>query len=465
MSAPTSLSPSTVVTEVPGRFCPIYIVDKRSPGTISSSTTTGCQLAFLPRTETVDSTFNTPVTPVDELGTNLHAGSYDDLPDAKLNVSSYDTGAGTVLSLLTNKKVSGTTTYGPSDFANATVDMVRQFADPNGNVFASVFQRDLVIEEFGASLKTKSLAMETYSLTGFNLMKFRGYIITKAYVIQSADVTAGNFNYAALLGADEAPVVLPAPTGSQPPSYWQQIGCIRFLKIEKYHAGTGWQTFTETSGTPSTGQVKTTGLTPGTFTFASGDLNTGDVVLFTFCSYGCDALVGGNSIKTIYQSTPDTSDPTCIPTRLTPFTISANTVPRGQSLDLKLSLKRERAEGIGDVTGVYGPPAAPEVSVSLEVKQTDFSFNAVLESGSPTPGGNADFYDPNYITREQLTTAVPLVATLYDPRNVGTKLKSYTVPSIVLNNENDNITTKNAVTRKFTGIEQFGNLVVTVNPA
>lgn len=473
----SALSPSTYVTEVPGRYTPTYVVDKRTPGSITTTGAAASQMAFLPRCETIDSTFNTPTTAIDEIGTNFHVGEYDDLPESKLTLSCYDVGT-TIVSLITGKAAagSGTTTWGFADFNAAKVDVIRQFADPNGEVFASMYQGDMVIEEFGFSLKNKSVAMESYSLMGFNMMKFKGYIVTKAYVIQSADASTPidtsfyGFAMASHLGTT-AVVELPNPTGAGvPASYWNQNGCYAFLKVEKYRSGLGWIRFPEqppsTSGQPPAGMCRFNAATHSLY-FAQSDLVAGDIVLYTYCTYTSDINVGGNSISTINQTSPDTSDAIAVPTRLTPFTISANEIERGQSLDCKMSLKRDRAEGIGDTTGLLGPSDAPEVSVSLEVKVTDFGFNAILQNGSPLgsdDGGSAagDFYDPNWATRNQLVNAVALVATIEDPRNAGSVLKTYTCPTMVLNNDNTTAATKNAATVKLSGTDRTGNLSVSV---
>lgn len=562
------------MTEIPGRFSPTYVVDRRTVSTVATSSATTGVLAFLPRTETVDSTFNTPTNVIDEIGTNFHVGEYDDLPESKLTLSCYDAGV-TVLSLITGKNAptGQTTTYGFNDINTAVVDVVRQFADPNGNVFASLYQGDMVIDEFGFSLKNKAVAMENYGLAGFNLIKFRGFIQTKAYVCSGATTS---INLSTVFGANEAPAPLPVPTGSQPASYWIQRGSLNFLKVERWRAGAGWTRFPEVTTAPTTGYCQYTTGTK-TLAFATGDLVNGDVVYVTYCTYATNLKVNPLSTPTgvvatpsttggtlaagttgnyrisaldangetlasaevanitttgatssvaltwtavpnaisynvygrtaaaelklanvttnsytdtgaatpsgalpasnttgapytaIYQNTPDTSDPVAVPTRLTPFTISGNNIPRGQTLDVKMALKRERAEGIGDVDGMWGPSASPEVSINFEVKKTDFGLSAILETGSPTGSdtggaGSAagDYFDPNWMTRSQLSNSVALSAKVYDPRNSATVLKTYTLPAIVLNNDNDNATVKNATTVKYTGTDRTGNLTVSV---
>lgn len=439
---------------------------------ISSSTNANSVLAFVPRTESITTSLQTPTTPVIELGTNFDIGEFDDLGESKIALTNYDVGP-TVISLLTGVPVNITsasvTTFGFNQLQSANIDLVRQFADPNGNVFASMFMCDNILEEFGFSLKAKSVAMENYNLMGFNMMMFRGYFITKAYVVQAGDVAGNSFAITSLLGANEAPVAIPVPTAGQPASYWVQRGCISFMKIERYRSGQGFTLYTESSGAPSAKGIAQYASGPKTLTFFAGDLVLGDVFYLTFASYGSnvvkDDFNNAVNFSVIPTNTVDTSDPIAVSTRLTPFTISAANVPRGQQLDMKMSLKRERAEGIGDVTGVYGPPDAPTVSVTLDVKATDQKLLALLQTGSQLGTGDGgtlagDFFDPNLMTRNQLVSATPIVATINDPRNAGVVVKTYTIPTAVMKSFDDTASNKAAVTRKFSGVDRVGNISV-----
>ena len=430
---------------------------------VASSSVTGSVLAFLPRVETIDSSFDTPTIVVAEVGTNFHVSEFDDLPEAKLKFTAYDVGS-TVISLITGKDapVGATMTYGFNDLNAAVVDVIRQFADPNGNVFASMYMGDMVIDEFSAVLKAKSAAMEDYSLVGFNLLKFKGFIQTKAYVVAAADVTATYLALGTIMGASEGPVALPVPLATAPPSYWIQRGAYNFLKIDRYRAGVGWKRIPEKTTTPTVGYAQ---FVVGTsrLNFFAGDLIAGDVVYLTYCTYATNVA----GLATVPQTTLDTSEAAAVPTRLTPFSISGQNIPRGVGLDIKLMLKRERAEGVGDTDGQWGPSDPPELSVSFDVKATDFGLLAIMMTGSPNgtdAGGTVagDFFDPNYMTRIQLNTVVPVVATINDPKNAGAVLKTYTCPTVFFSSFNDAAAVKGVVNRKFGGKDRVGNIAIAV---
>ena len=443
------------------------VVGTATPSIFKNSTTTNSQSVQLYRAESVDSTLDTPTTPVIELGTNFHVNEYDDLAESKMTLQSYDVST-TNLAVITGKSAPAgafTSTFTFNDLATAVVDVHRQFADPNGNVFASMFMSDMVLSEFGVSLKAKSTAMESYSLQGFNMLLFRGFTITKAIVVTATDVTNGYLLVSSVFGTNEGAVALPVPSGNQPASYWIQRGCYNFLKIDRFRAGVGFKRFPETTGAVAAGLVKYTSGTTH-LQFNSGDFLAGDIIFLTYCSYGSNVA----NYNTIPQQSADTSDPAAVSTRLTPFTISANNVQRGQSLDLKIAMKRDRAEGIGDVDGIWGPPDAPEVSLSLDVKMTDMGLNSLMVTGSPNGTDNGgtvsgDFFDPNYMTRNQITSATPIAVNINDPRNSGTVLKTYNCPTALFKNYNNQAQGKSPVSAKYTGVDKVGNCTVTVTKA
>ena len=459
----TALSPTAFVTNIPGRYAPVRVVDKRSPSTITTSTTSTNQNALLYRTETVDSSLDTPTTAIVELGTNYNVGEYDDIAESKMTITSYNVGVNN-LSLITGKVVnttaSSTTTFGFPDFSSAIVDIVRQFADPNGHIFASLYMGDMVIDSYKASLKSRSSAMEEYSLKGFNAMFFRGQIETKAYVVLTADVTNGYVTLSSVFGTNTGPIALPVPSGGQPASYWIQRGSLNFLKVERYRSSLGFVRIAETSGSVATGFCKyTTGSTQ--LAFATGDIVAGDVLFITYCTYVSD-VTGYSAIQ---STTPDTSDPVAVSTRLTPITISANALSRGTSFDMTLTMKRDRADGVGDTSGFWGVPDAPELAVSMEVDMTDFGLLSVLTTGSPagtdTSGTvTGDFHDPNYATRTQLTSPMAVSAKVLDPRNASATLVTYSAANVFFSSEGLNTTSKSSATMKFSGKDQVGNLSI-----
>jgi hypothetical protein len=366
MAAQTTASaPSAYITEVPGRFAPFILVDKRNIANVTTSSATQAQLAYLPRASSASNDFQVPLTAITEIGSNFNVGQIDDIPENKVSITCYDVGT-TALSLITGKNApaSSTTTYGFNDLNVANVDIIRQYADPNGNVFYSEFMGSHVVEEYGMSLKAKSQATENFSLTGFNTAGFRGFFQTKAYIVQAADVTGNSFSLSSLLGTNEGVVAIPTPTG--PASYWQQIGCYNFLKIERYRASTGFVRVRETTGAVSLGYCK---YTAPNLAFAAGDLVAGDVFLLTYMTYATNVnalstlsgttvaayqaaynyLPAGQQPTYSYGSVPsftvDTSDPIAVPTRLAGLSIAAAGISRGTAADMKMSLKRDRAEG------------------------------------------------------------------------------------------------------------------------
>jgi hypothetical protein len=192
-------------------------------------------------------------------------------------------------------------------------------------------------------------------------------------------------------------------------------------------------------------------------------LLAGDLFYITYATYGTN--VAGYSV--IPQTTLDTSDAIAVDTRLTPITINAGEIARGQSLDIKLQLKRTRVEGIGDTVAMFGPPAQPDASVSLETKFTGAGTDTLARTGYAfgTDGGETtagDFVDSNYETRVMLATPTPIVATIYDPRNSAVVLKTVTSPNAVFSQRTLQMQAKNDVSLKYTGADQVGNISMAV---
>lgn len=468
-------APSTTVTTIPGRFSPLLVTDKRGPATIATSTTTQIQQAYLTRAETASQDFNIPVTEIDELGNTLLVGFIDDIPENKIPLSIYDCSMNN-MSLLTAKSIAnpGTTTIQFMDLNLAVVDIVRQYASPDGKIFGSAWAGDHVIEEASFSYKKKAAAMEQYNLCGFSYASgFRGFIQTKAYVVQAADVTNGYLPIGTILGSSEAVFPIPIP-GSGPKSYWQQTGRLGFLKIERWRASTGWQRLQEVaaSGSVALGLVYWDAATKH-IVANSGDLTAGDVWLVTYCTYASNAAtfstvsgITGDYTK-VPTSSVNTTDAAAIPTRLTPITIAANGINRVQSLDMKITLKRERAEGVGEGDGLFSPSDVPEVTHSLDVMDSDWSLRGILEngtaSGSDTGGSSSnDFFDPIQTLRNELYSSVALAVTLYDPRVASTIVKTVTSAHAFFNTDGVATPAKGQATIKYSGKDSLGNLSAAV---
>jgi hypothetical protein len=408
---------------------------------------------------------------VTEVGTNFNAGAYDDLPENKASISLHDVGLGP-LALLCGKKIpaAATTTISFNDLNNANIDIIRQIADPLGNIFRSEVMTDHVIESYDASFKVKSASTESVSLVGFNTGAFRGIIQTKCYIVQSADASAKAFTIAPLLGPNEAVVPIPTPGSIQ--SGWIASGRINFVKIERWRPSDGFTRFREVTSAPTV--LGTCKFTSPSLAFATGDIATGDVFFLTYNTFTTDATslsalsgITGRSFKLIPQTTLDTSDPASISTRLTPVTIAANNVSRGQGVDFKFGLKRERVEGIGDTEGMFGPSDAPSLSVSFDGRYTDAGLDGIMMSGSPYGsdyGGSAtnDWFDPNLATRNQIATPIATVVTVYDPRSASTVLKTVTAPACVYGSRSISTPAKGAATIKWDGIDVTGNLTLSV---
>jgi hypothetical protein len=478
---PNAIAPTAYVTQIPGRFASMLCVDKRNPTGITTSSTTSAQLDYIYRAETASDDFQVPINDVPELGTNLLVGVYDDLPDTKLSISAYDVSCRN-LSLLTGQKdtTPGTTPYNFATINSApTTDIIRQYADPNGNVFYSEFFGDLVIEEWGIAAKMKGTPMETYSLVGVTFAGFQGLIQTKAVVITSGMVTAGSFSTSLFLGTNENLYQYAGGMfggGFRSGTAGAPTSTPHFIKVEKWDNATGFTRYVEVTGTtpPTVAASYSYNPTGTLIQFLTGDISAGDCFFLTYATYKTNVtslspqsgVSTSYSYLTINQNTVDTADPVAIPARLCNVQISANMITRAQSVDMKLTAKRTRAEGLGELGGYFGPSDAPSVAVDLEVNKGDMGLLDLIEYGSQlnsaTGGASTnDWFDPYAAVNNQIATPMPLVLTMYSPLNSTLTQKTVTVPDAILAQRTMTTPAKGIATIKFSGRSATGQMTAT----
>jgi hypothetical protein len=247
------------------------------------------------------------------------------------------------------------------------------------------------------------------------------------------------------------------------PSYWQQNGAQYFLKIERIPGGSltanpiRYYEANSPNGKTATYNHTNTHLT------LSDTLVDGDVFRLVFVSYNTDTVP-----TTVPANTTDSTqyqDRAGIPDRMIPININAAFIDRVQSADLKLSLKRDHVQGLGENTIIYGPTQIPDVELSFDIKETDLTLLSLLSTGSAnltSQGGTIanDWQDLNYITRVNLATIVPFSIVINDPYNVGTTLATYSCPQIVVKSIAYSSTNKSDNTVKVSASSVTGSMSV-----
>lgn len=212
----SSLTPA-VITSLPSRLHALYLCDKTSVVTTSST----AAVKRLNRVQSADFTMDTPLIEVEEMGAQFRVGMVDELGETKWKLNWADVGVRN-LCTLTGTKFDDTTpgnsiTLGLTNFQNALVDIIRLVADPQNNVFGSLYMQDGVIDDYTVDAKETALTQESVSGRSPNAVFFPGYFLPKTYLCTSTDVTNGYLNINNILGADEDTVKIYLPTAVATP--------------------------------------------------------------------------------------------------------------------------------------------------------------------------------------------------------------------------------------------------------
>lgn len=455
------------VTSIPERLSPVYVADKRV-NTATTGGTIGAAAVRLNRVTGASFNFATPVMEVIEMGSQFRVGGVDDLGEATFKLDFNDVGINNMAAVtgtVVNTSSGSTTNIGLTQFQSAQIDIFRFVADPQNNIFGTLYLQDCIMEEYSVEAREKGVVTETVSGKGPNALFFPGFVVPKVYIVSATDVTNGYIDLSSFIGADEQPVQLYNPTSGNAPTYWQQNGSLYFLKVEQIKGAvlTNNPTrFYETTNAYTPPAASTVTYTPATkhLAFPASTLTNGDMIRLVFLTYNNDTFP-----LTVPTTSPDTTDRPGIPSRIIPVNINSNQVHRVQSCSIRFSFRREHVQGVGENQIIYGVPSVPDVAITLDSKEYDNTVLAMLSTGSPnftSAGGTiaSDLQDLNYITRKELATAYPLSITLDDPFNVGTVLASYTSPQVVVKGVDFASTDRADNTLRFTAIDIIGNFVI-----
>lgn len=454
-------------SSVPDRLTPIWVMDKTK---VTTSAGTGAAVR-INRLQSASFSNNTGVIEISEMGAQTRVGGIDDLGEVSYKLDYMSVGinnAAAMVGKTVNQTALSTTTVGLPEFQAATTDIFRFVADKQNNVYGTLYCQDTVIEGYDIDVRANGPMSESISGKGPNATYFAGFVVPKTYIVQAGDITAGVCTLtltATILGADEDVVKLPTVPGSAPPSYWEQNGSVYFLKIEQipganlannpvryYEAGHAAAiTATYTAGSHH-------------LVFPNAAITAGDLIRLTFLTYNTDSFP-----LTIPATSPDTTDRAGVHARLIPVTINAVQTTRIQSASIKYSLKRDHVNGVGENTIIYGVPMIPDVSINLDVKESDPTLLSLLATGTATLSGPGfsggtianDFVDLSYPTRWQLspTNAQPFVITLNDPFTSNV-LATFTTPQFVVKGIDYSSSNKADNTIRLTGMDIIGALTI-----
>lgn len=305
------------------------------------------------RAQSIDVNANVPTEVIEELGNTSHAGVVSAPAEVSFNIAAFDTGLDLCRNL-TGKPAA--TSFTLNDFASAQVDYTGVVRDNGGNFFRSVYVKNACINSINYAYDTAGNAIESYSFLGDNLTVFDGYVLTKTYTIQAADVSNGYF--AVPIQGAEAPIQ---------------------TKANSYFDGAFFLRVTRSFNGVATNLVEGNDYTYASATkrISSGGLAVGQVWTMVFYS-----AVTGTAMAPVFNTTIP-----AIRGEYTPVSIgvSAKTwIPRLQSARIGINLNQKRVPELGSKKVLFAPGSAPNISGSFSVLMNDLSLRKLLTYGSAT---------------------------------------------------------------------------------
>lgn len=379
------------------------------------------------RAQNINIDANVPTELVEELGNVSTAGAVSSPAEVSFSVSAYDTGIDLCRTLTGN---STATSFNLGDFLNAQVDYVGVVRDNAGNFFRSVYVKNACINSMSFGYETKGSATEAYGFSGDNLTVFAGYVLTKTYTIQTADVTNGYFTLPTA-GSEE-----PIQTNSG--SYFSGAYLLRVTKTEGSVAS-NLEEGADYSYAAATKRVTASGLAAGqvwTIVFHSAAI--------------------GSALSPVFDNTT----PAAIRGEFTPVSIGVSTktwIPRLQSAKISVDLNQRRFPQLGNGQVVFAPGGIPAVSGEFSVLMNDLSLRKLLTYG--TAGSAETQFGIEQMPQYGIQNNLGLEAAIKSPVD-NAVIKRITVPEIIVTTGGMPANVNGILSESFTWTSRTSNLTI-----
>jgi len=357
-----------------------------------------------------------PSTTIDQLGSASHAGDAKDAPNVTLTFSAFDIGV---------KNFAAMTGNDPNNYPSAGVDIsqlgevdaVMYIKDPDINDYVkAIHARRLQITNFTFSYSVDGEATEDYTASGSERRFFSKDVIVEKF---TTGTTSFTLSY----------TPTPLKNGRK---------AITVLLGGKY--------LDEVASSPGPGQYSISGTT-----LTTGDTRTGsDTVVVVY-----QGTLPGNNWTDVGDNFP--AFPAAIRGKDVRVKISANNIPRVQSITINGSLNTQNVNEMGNRNIVGYQRQIPEITGDITVLDTDNELIDVLMHGSATT-------DTEFMPGEGCTTSgVALTIELLDPCDTSANpavVKTVYLDSITLTGESYNANVNQNTTVTFNWKSLTGHCVV-----
>lgn len=340
----------------------------------------------LPRVQriTFDTTRNS--NDVDELGNSQHAGTSSDLPETTVTFSAFDVGI-KIFSVLTGTNWDAYPSSGVDISALSEADVILYIKDQALSDYAkSAHGQRLQIRDFSFTYNVDGESTEEYTLVGSKKRWFKYDVVVDKFTTGSTSFTLSNTPLQLKDGNYLLSVILDG----------------QYLK--------------EVSGTPGPGEYSVSGTT-----LTTGSSRTSQVL----------AVYHANPAGSNWSDVRDNTMPAVIRGQDVKIVISAEDIPRVQSVTINGNLRPEPVRELGSRSVVGYQKQIPTVEGTITVLDTDLELLALLTTGSTNPA------DVEFSADEATCTVsgVPLKIELVDPCDTTeplTVLKTVYIPSITI---------------------------------
>jgi hypothetical protein len=324
-----------------------------------------------------------PVTNVDELGSQQHAGTVTDQPNITLTFSAFDVSV-KIFSVLTGTDYSSYPAGGVDIESLSEIDAILYVKDASASDYVkSAHARRLQIRDFTYSYSVTGESTEDYTGVGSEKRWFKNDVIVDKF-------TTGTTSFS----LSETPIQL--KNGN-----W----LLSFILDGEY--------LEEVDSGPATGEYSVSGTTVTTFDSRS--------------SQGL-AVYHASPAGDNWSDVGDSSIPAAIRGQDVKITILANDIPRVQSVTINGTLNSTPVREMGNRVVVGYQSQVPTVEGSITVLDTDTELIDLFLNQS-IASGDTEFE----LTAACAVSGLDLQITLYDPCDTtisGTPMKTIKVPNL-----------------------------------
>lgn len=339
------------------------------------------------RIQRVDINTDIPTEDIDELGNPNHAGTVTDIPNVTMTFSAMDAGI-KVFAALTGTSATAYPGAGVDISNLGEADAIIYVKDATVAQYAkSAHARRMQVQDFTFSYSVEGNSTEDYTLIGSLKRWFKNDVIVDKF-------TTGTTSF----------------TLSQTPVQLKNGEYALSVRLDGDY-------LEEVTGAPATGEYRVVGTT-----LTTGDTRTAQVLAVYQAALGSEA----------WTDVSDGSMPAAIRGKDADVIISANNIPRVQSVTINGNLNSQPVREMGNRSIVGYQRQVPSVEGTITVLDTDTELIDLLTSGSINSGDTE--FQPG-VDVPVPASGVGIRVELVDPADSTTPLtvlKTIDIPTITI---------------------------------